>query len=259
VQRKDNTIKDKYFTFDEAQKLILPELGQHEKQIFYNEDRVFKMVIEKTLERPINNEQFHQIRKAAFEFVDSVCEGPPEDKEERRQEVKFARSYAAFLLRHDLDRVFYGHPYPSPTSSRMKRIWPVAKFLYSADDPNGFLGPSLAEIDYLINAILAAWHLGDREFDDIAQRIPHQIWYPYEQDCMEAEDFQEWLKTDDFFHMFENRQPHPDLDYSRMWSKDEKDWEYVNNFLAKHKEKYTMETELLDDDHPKLTDTILIP
>jgi hypothetical protein len=204
----------------------------------YANDVLTKKRSEVILGHELTSKEFSGLASVWMEWMDVFEHGSRKHQEAMRERRAMECKYLAYVLRNDLDRTYFLHPYPSPTTERLKKVWPLAKHLYSCDDPAGFLGPSDHELDYIFQAIqLYVMATGSDEYQDLIEQITTSSygigWYDgnidlYGSKYKENAEFQAWLETDDYFQMFENRERRPDLidytDYDNLIAEKNKEW-----------------------------------
>lgn len=188
-------------------------------------DELSKQRMEASLGREVTHKEWSDMIHIFFDWYDVGENGDEERQEQQRERRRLETKYMAYVLRDELDRVYWLHPYPSPTTERLKKIWGFAEYLYTNDDPAGFLGPSAGEMTYIFQAMTYDKKLtGTTEYDDLLMQLSdeghtdvwfHDGWPILSSQHLKNPEFLAWLETDEYFHMFENRERRPDLiDYT---------------------------------------------
>lgn len=176
-----------------------PEIRKFEKPYVERLEAVFNTSVDK--------DTWWETLSIILDWEDEEENGSKEWQQQRAEQHRNAIQYIAYALRDDLDGSWHLHPYPQPVTRRLREIWPLAKYFYHMDDPNGFLGPASGELVYVVRAICAARVLGNTDFDDVFPLLCRGQWWADTYDTTVPDDdaFRAWLDAGEFEWMFAHR------------------------------------------------------
>lgn len=182
--------------------------------MFSSIDSGYMERLEPVVGRKLTEPEWEEVVMVMLDYADELEHGDEAFRAQQYEQRRKRLTYFAYLLRDDFHRAYMDNSYPRPRSERMKKIWPLAKYLYMLDDPSGFLGPSLSEFEYVLRAIQSAYLLGNDDFLDVLSKAnPHFGRYDLDEHGIHVPEndaeYQAWIDNNGAITMFDLRRHRP--------------------------------------------------